>query len=197
MKNIIRHVTSLALISLFTMLSTQASSSETDPAKLLAALNSKTARNKIESTTENKKRGITTKIDEVYSFVFALDRKEKLIIRFTEEIQTFKNGQYIDKLITFGKVSFNPVDIDPERIKIDNGRVIIICRDLKKCMNRGYQVRETNTKGETTNKATGNYATNSFILRGFNQPLAEKIKKDLQALFTLPALPDPAPKPER
>jgi len=179
------------------MLSTQASSSETDPAKLLAALNSKTAKNKIESTTENKKSGITTKVEEVYMYVFAPDRKEKLEIRFTEEIQTFKNGQYIDKELYVGKISFNPTDIDSERIKIGNDRVSITCRDLKKCMNRDYQVRETNTKGETTNKATGNFATNLFNLRGFNQPLAEQIKKDLQALFTLPALPDPAPKPER
>lgn len=188
-------------LSLFSLLVSPlpAISAESDPAGLIASLNSKTAKNKYESTTEGNKNGMTTKVEEVYTYVFALDRKEKLEIRFNEVIQTFKNGRHIDENLYAGKISFNPADIDPQRIQSANNQVIITCLDLKKCMDGDFQTRVTNTKGETTFKSTDNIAANSFTLRGFynNQPLVEQIKKDLQALFTLLALPNPAPKPEQ
>lgn len=197
-------VLSLALIPLW-LSPLPAVSAETDPGKLIASLNGKTAMLRGEKDNEDKSQALTTKNLEVNpyknlemnSYIFALDQKEKLKIEFNEEIQSFENGQYIDKNLTVGKATFDPAEIDPERIEIGGGLLSINCRDLKNCVNHEYLLREINTKGEITYERTNNSVTYGFHLSGlYNQTLAEQIKKDLQALFTLLAPPGPAPKPE-
>lgn len=202
---IIAPVLSLTLVSLF-LSPLPALSAETDPAKLIDSLNRKTAKIRGEKENEEKNQALTTKNPEVNpyknletnSYIFALDRKEKMEIEFNEEIQSFENGQYIDKNLTVGKATFDPAEIDPERIEVGAGLLSINCRDLKNCVNHEYLLREINTKGEITYERTNNSATYGFHLSGlYNQTLAEQIKKDLQALFTLLAPLEPAPKPER
>lgn len=187
---------SLALISLW--LAPLSGAAETDPDRLIVTLNNKTAMIRGESENEDKSKALTTKNLEVNSYIFALDQKDKLKIDFTEEIQTYNNGQYIDKNLSVGKASFDPADIDPERIEIGGGLLSIICRELKNCVNRENHDREINAKGETTYEATNSTTTYGFQLSGlYNQPLAEQIRKDLQVLFTLLTPPEPAQKSER
>ncbi len=173
-------------------------SAESDQANLIASLNSKTAMIRGEAKYENKNLILATGNLEINSYIFTLDQKDKLSIEFNEEIQAFKNGQYIDKNLSVGKASSNPAEIEPERIEIAGDLINIICRDPKNCVNRDQQVREINSKGEITYKRTANnLAGQEFHFRGlYNQPLAEQIKKDLQAIFLQLALTKPPPKPE-
>ncbi len=187
-----------SLIVLFlTAMPIEAAPAKTDPAKILAALNSKTAKIASDWESVNKISGASTRELEVYSYVFSIEKGGVLQIKFEETIKNFINKQHTATDSVVGTVSFAPDQIDQKKTGINNSRIEISCQDQTKCMTRETHSLDYRAKNEKTTEKDRKNPAGKFVIRGTaGRPLADQISKDLKDLFTALAPPaKPAEKP--
>jgi hypothetical protein len=169
----------------------QATSSETDPTKLLASLNSKTKVIKYKDERENKIRKITTREETVNSYVFSLDQ-QKLKIEFKKEVRTFQNGKHTETDTVSGTISLSPDQLDRETTQNYANPIDLVCLGRKNCINVERQYTNYLVETEKKTEDIDKKPTFMFQLRAGDQSLAKQIHQELKELLALLAPQDKA-----
>ncbi len=196
MKNQLLSIGSLILFSLF-IYPHQAASTETAAGKLITSLNSKTAKIEYKVVLKNKDQSIKSKMIEVNSYIFSLD-KQRLKVEINEEIREYQNDKVIGKNVVVGTIAMDPGQIDPEKIAIEREVYMnIFCRDSNgRCMDREDHVTINRPGFEKPMEKDRKFKAVGFQILGATQPLSGQILADLKKLFTLLA-PPPVKPPEK
>lgn len=185
-----------AMISLFFLflwiLPAQAAPSESELAKLLASLNSKTAKIKYEWLSRKKPDGSFTKELTVKSYVFSVEKK-LLKIESKDEVRTLENNKHTGTDSDFTKFSIDTLQINP-KIIINKRRntLTVMCQANKNCVELEDRSIVYTVNNDKTTRTERTRSIDGFDIKT-TPLLLDQTSKDLQALLNVLATPSTKP----